>query len=103
MTNGRLMAIKGNLPDATTALRGVVKDAPENPQAHYILGLILRQTGDMAGAKSELQEANRIQPNNPMTLQALAEVYRDSHDFDTAMEYAESCSSRTTIVPTLTS
>ncbi len=43
----------------------------------------------MAGAKSELQEANRIQPNNPMTLQALAEVYRDSHDFDTAMEYAD--------------
>ena len=56
---------------------------------HYVLGLILRQAGDMAGAKSELQEANRIQPNNPMTLQALAEVYRDSHDFDTAMEYAD--------------
>ncbi len=42
----------------------------------------------MAGAKNELQEAIRLQPTNPMTLQALAEVYRDSRDFDTAMEYA---------------
>ena len=65
MTNGRLLAIKGNLPDATTTLRGVMKDAPENPQAHYVLGLILRQTGDMAGAKSELQEANRFSRTTP--------------------------------------
>jgi len=69
-------------------LRDVIKDAPENPQAHYILGQVLRETRDIPGAKNELQEANRIQPNNPMVLQALAEVYRDSRDFDTAREYA---------------
>jgi tetratricopeptide (TPR) repeat protein len=93
ITHARLLAIKGNSAEATTALRDVIKDAPENAQAHYMLGQVLRQTGDLPGAKSELQEAMKQQafknqPENPMFLKALAEVYRDSHDYDTAREYA---------------
>ena len=66
---------------------------PDNAQAHYMLGQVLRQTGDLAGAKAELQEAVkqqsfRGQPESPMVLKALAETYRDSHDYDTAREYA---------------
>ncbi len=57
ITHARLLAIKGNSAEAITTLRDVIHDAPENPQAHYILGQVLRQTGDLAGAKSELQEA----------------------------------------------
>ena len=54
---------------------------------------MLRQTGDMAGAKSELQDAAKQQafkgqPESPLILKALAETYRDSHDYDTAREYA---------------
>jgi tetratricopeptide (TPR) repeat protein len=91
--HARLLAIKGNSAAAITALREVIHDAPDNAQAHYILGQVLRQTGDLAGAKSELQEAVkqqafRGQPESPMILKALAETYRDSHDYDTAREYA---------------
>ena len=61
ITNGRLLAIKGNTADAIVVLREVVKDAPENPQAHYILGQVLRESKDMPGAKNELQE---VQPDS---------------------------------------
>ena len=93
ITHARLLAIKGNSAEAITTLRDVIKDAPENAQAHYILGQVLRQTGDLPGAKKRIckkheQPAFRNQPENPMVLQALAEVYRDSHDYDTAREYA---------------
>lgn len=93
ITHARLLAIKGNSAEAITTLRDVVHDAPDNAQAHYILGQVLRQTGDLPGAKSELQEAVKQmsfkhQPESPMVLKALAETYRDSHDYDTAREYA---------------
>ena len=93
ITHARLLAIKGNSAEAITTLRDVVHDAPDNAQAHYMLGQVLRQTGDLAGAKAELQEAVkqqsfRGQPESPMVLKALAETYRDSHDYDTAREYA---------------
>ncbi len=93
ITHARLLAIKGNSAEAITTLREVVHDAPDNAQAHFILGQVLRQTGDLPGAKSELQEAAKQAsfkrlPDNPMVLKALAETYRDSHDYDTAREYA---------------
>ncbi len=88
ITHARLLAIKGNSAESITTLREVIKDARENPQAHYILGKVLHQTGDLAGAKSELQETLKRQPENQMALYALAETYRDSRDFDTAREYA---------------
>jgi tetratricopeptide (TPR) repeat protein len=93
ITHGRLLAIKGNTAEAVTSLRDVVHDAPDNVQAHYVLGQVLRQTGDQAGAKNELQDAAkqqayRGQPESPLILKALAETYRDSHDYDTAREYA---------------
>jgi tetratricopeptide (TPR) repeat protein len=93
ITHARLLAINGNSAEAITTLHDVIHDAPDNAQAHYILGQVLRQTGDLAGAKSELQEAVkqqafRNQPESPMVLKALAETYRDSHDYDTAREYA---------------
>lgn len=86
--HARLLALQGKRDDAITTMRAVIRDAPENAQAHFILGQIYRQTGDLAGAKSELQEAIKRQQDNPLYLQALAETYRDSHDYDTATEYA---------------
>ena len=91
LIKGRLEAIKGDYQAAVVTLRGVVKDAPENPQAHYFLGQALMRTGDLAGAKSEFQEAlKRGNPDNPnpLYLQAQAEAYRDSRDFNTAKEFA---------------
>ena len=40
ITHARLLAIKGNGPEAVTTLREVIKDAPENSKAHYILGQV---------------------------------------------------------------
>ena len=88
ITHARLLAIKGNGAEAVVTLRDVIKDAPENAKAHFILGQVLRQTGDLTGAKAELQEALKRQPDNPMVLYAVAETYRDARDFDTAREYA---------------
>ena len=91
MIKGRLEAIKGDYPAAVVTLRGVAKDTPENPQAHYFLGQALMRTGDLSGAKTEFQEAiKRGNPDNPnpLYLQAQAEAYRDSRDFNTAKQFA---------------
>jgi tetratricopeptide (TPR) repeat protein len=91
MIKGRLEAIKGDYATAVVTLRGVAKDMPENPQAHYFLGQALMRTGDLSGAKGEFQEAlKRGNPDNPnpLYLQAQAEAYRDSRDYNTAKEFA---------------
>ena len=62
ITNGRLLAIKGNTADAVIVLREVIKDAPENPQAHYIFGQVLRETRDMPGSQERVAGS---QPDRP--------------------------------------
>src|ERR1039458_10094236 len=86
ITHARMLAMKGNSAEAITSLRDVIHDAPENAQAHFIMGQVLRQTGDLPAAKSELQECAKQmsfkhQPDNPIVLKALAETYRDSRDY----------------------
>jgi tetratricopeptide (TPR) repeat protein len=99
MIKGRLQAIKGDFPAAVTTFRGVVKDSaaaahdrPEqirtNAQAHYFLGQALMKTGDLAGAKTEFQEAIKLEPDSALYLQAQTEAYRDSRDYATAKEFA---------------
>ena len=51
IVRARLLAIKGNSAEAITTLREVIKDAPENAQAHFILGQVLRQIGRPGGSQ----------------------------------------------------
>jgi Flp pilus assembly protein TadD len=52
----------GDLPGAIERFREAVRLAPENPQAHYQLGLALHRTGERAEAQTHFAEARRLAP-----------------------------------------
>jgi len=51
--------------EAITVLKEVLKVRPDHARAHYILGLALFNTGDMAGAKEHLQRFLELTPDDP--------------------------------------
>jgi tetratricopeptide (TPR) repeat protein len=53
----------GDVSDAEQTLQAVVKDAPNNIQAHYALGVAFRKQGNLAQAVGEWREALRLNPN----------------------------------------
>jgi tetratricopeptide (TPR) repeat protein len=54
---------QSNRPDeAAEACRATIARAPEHAEAHYLLGTVLRQQGDIDGAVAEFRETIRIQP-----------------------------------------
>jgi tetratricopeptide (TPR) repeat protein len=53
----------GDYAGAIERFRAAVRLAPDNPQAHYQLGLALRQTGAPDEARAHLAEAQRLAPH----------------------------------------
>ena len=51
------------------------KLAPQQPFAHYLLGLLRLDTGDAAGAIPELQTALKAYPNEPRIYFSLGSAY----------------------------
>jgi tetratricopeptide (TPR) repeat protein len=51
--------------EAITVLEEVLKVRPDHARAHYILGLALFNSGDMAGAKQHLQRFLELAPDDP--------------------------------------
>lgn len=67
------LAIKQPLP-AAFALQAVTRMYPEVALYHYLLGVALLGMGDLPSASDSLAEANRLEPDRPMTLLALGLV-----------------------------
>ena len=61
----------GGLPYAEEA----VKLVPELPEAHYLLGVLLLDTGQAARAIAELETAQRAEPNEAKVYFALGRAY----------------------------
>ena len=55
---------EGHAADAVQALQGVIRNAPDNSQAHYALGVAFEKQGDLQRARSEWEEALRLDPNS---------------------------------------
>jgi tetratricopeptide (TPR) repeat protein len=56
---------------AIVALDSLTRICPTVPQHRYLLGVALMQAGDMPAAVDALREAERLEPNRPLTLLAL--------------------------------
>jgi tetratricopeptide (TPR) repeat protein len=56
---------------------------PDVAQYHYALGVTLMEIGDVAAARPSLEQANRLEPDRPRTLLALALA------FNSGKQYAE--------------
>ena len=59
------------LVPALTTLDALTRMCPTVSQYHYLLGVALMEGGDMAAAIEALQQADRLEPERPLTLIAL--------------------------------
>lgn len=76
----------GRIEEAREALRRYVAIQPSSPEGHTVLGTILLATGDLAGAKAELEIAVGLQRDNFPAAKALAHV--ETLDYDGARAVA---------------
>ena len=66
---------QGNLPSAIAAFQRALAIAPDDPDALYLLGVTLLQTGDAARAVGHLERAARKLRNQPAITGCLAQAY----------------------------
>jgi len=60
---GQMQISDGNVNDAAQTLQTLVKNSPNNIQAHYALGVALQRQGNLERAESEWREALRLNPD----------------------------------------
>jgi tetratricopeptide (TPR) repeat protein len=67
---------QGKRDEAVRLLKDLVKTKPGDGESHLLLGSILAETGDQAGALVHLRNAARLRPKNAMAHNALGEALR---------------------------
>ena len=72
--------------EAIKIYRDVIALNPNHAGAHYALGMALYDGQEPAEVVAQLQEANRLEPNNPLPLNALAQVYIKQNDSQKALD-----------------
>jgi tetratricopeptide (TPR) repeat protein len=70
--------------DAIGLLQQAVREDPSLWEAHYNLGVLLVQRGELGSARQELERAHELAPNAEDVVAALGEVLRRSDDLKTA-------------------
>jgi Flp pilus assembly protein TadD len=81
---------EGRALEAQAALAPVIKAGAGGAQAHQLMGVILHNLGDRAGAERELRAAVRGAPGDHRTVQVLARfLASEGRDDDAAEAYAD--------------
>jgi Flp pilus assembly protein TadD len=83
LAEGLALRKEGKNEQATIAFRNAA--ARGVPDAHLLLGILLREAGDQAGAEKEYREAERVNPNNGQVLLEMARVLIASGDLSGAL------------------
>ncbi|MCH7988243.1 MAG: tetratricopeptide repeat protein [Planctomycetes bacterium] len=81
----RLLKDQGRTDEAKDLLSAWVDTQPYNAGSHIELAAIQRVTGDLVAAEKSLQTALQVQPNHPIALAHLGQVYQDSGQHDRAV------------------
>jgi tetratricopeptide (TPR) repeat protein len=69
------LVAKGRRTEAVAVLRQILKDTPQNGEAHLLLGSISSESGNHQDAIRELTEATRLMPRYAMAHNALGEAF----------------------------
>ncbi len=83
---GFLLLANGAASEAARIFENLVKQTPQNAEAHRGLGEAYFSNGDYVSARHELQRALRLNPNNKESTQALS-LTNDVIDMDAALPY----------------
>lgn len=68
---------RGDLATAEELYRRILGRAPQDPDAHHLLGVIQYQRGEYAAALASISRADQLRPDHPATLNNLAGVLRE--------------------------
>lgn len=79
---GQIQLREGRADKAIATLQSALKDNPDNPGMHYVLGLAFESTGQRQLAEREWREAVRERPNAVDAQAALAAAELAQKDFD---------------------
>src|SRR5262249_36851731 len=83
LAEGLAQRKEGNSAEATAAFRKAA--ARGVPDAHLLLGILLREAGENAEAEKEYREAGRVNPNNGQVLMEMARVLTNKGDLEGAL------------------
>jgi tetratricopeptide (TPR) repeat protein len=72
------------LGPAIATLDALTRMCPDVAQYHYALGVTLMEIGDVAAARPSLEQANRLEPDRPRTLLALALAFNSGKQYGEA-------------------
>lgn len=86
---GTLMNSRGEFNSAIGVLESAVKNAPDDANGHYQLGLALKQTGYTERAEEEWRRAAKLQPRMIKAQLALAQIARVKRDRQLLNEAAD--------------
>ncbi len=86
---GTILNSQGKFDQATGVLEGAVKNATDDANGHYQLGLALSKTGYLQRAEQEWREATKLAPGMNEALFALAGLARSKGDRALLSEMAE--------------
>lgn len=63
---------------AVSLMRGWAETQPYNAASHVEMAWVNRETGNYAAAEQELQAALKVNPNHPVALAQLGQIYQDT-------------------------
>jgi tetratricopeptide (TPR) repeat protein len=78
----------GDVNGAAQKLQTVIKNAPKNSEAHYVLGVAFEKLGNLESAEGEWREALRLSPDSLDAERALANAAMQRGDMPTLQEAA---------------
>jgi len=85
----------GRLDEAGAAIREQIRVLPKSPQPHVVLGGILQQQNQAAGARMAFERALELDPNYVPAVAALVDLDRRERHFDAALTRVQAQISKT--------
>jgi tetratricopeptide (TPR) repeat protein len=82
LAEGLLHRKQGRNEEATSSFRQAVQRGVDD--AHLLLGIVYRENGDIAAAKTELEQAERLNPRNPQAALEMGRVLLSEGQLDAA-------------------
>src|SRR4029077_3955885 len=85
----------GRLDEAAAVTREQIKTLPNNPQAYFVLGVILRQQNKTAEAREAFQKTLELAPDNLLPTDQLVELDIAGKNIEGAMQRVQAALQKT--------